>query len=358
MTLGINMIVKNESAVLARALDGIAGIADEIVVVDTGSTDNTVDIAKRYTDAVYSFEWTDDFSAARNFAVAKTKSDYIMWLDADDIVPKKTAAGIAAFMRDADGSVGTVMLPYLASGAARRENRFFYSRERIVKRCEKAVWRGAVHEVIEPFGKIVRLPFGIVHAKPEGRDAGTRNLDIYERAVNNGKSLSPRDKYYYARELFFHGRYNDAAREFEEFLAGDGFYVNKIDGCVMLAEACSISGAPELALTAATRSFSFGPPTGEACCKIGELYFGKGDYRTAAFWYGCALKIKPNADDGAFVNLDMYGFVPLVWLSVCYDRLGERDKAFRYHCRARKLRPDHPSIVANEKYFESLGYAR
>lgn len=357
MTLGINIIVKNESAVLERVLGGIVRIADEIVVVDTGSTDNTVEIAKRYTDKVYSFEWIDDFSAARNFAVSKTESDYIMWLDADDIVPKKTAAGIAAFMRGADGSADTVMLPYIAGGSS-ASAKFFYYRERIVKRGKHAVWRGAVHEAIEPFGNVVKLPYAVVHAKPEGREAGTRNLDIYRRSVADGKTLSPRDKYYYARELFYNGLYAEAATVLEEFLAGDGFYVNKIDGCIVLAEAYSALGETDKALGAAAEGFAFGPPTGEGCCEMGGLYFNKGDYRTAAFWYGCALKAKPDVTGGAFVNLEMYGFVPLVWLAVCHDRLGEIDKAFKYHCRARKIRPDHPSIVANDKYFESLGYVR
>ena len=74
MTLALTMIVKNESDVLARALDGIKDAVDEIVIVDTGSTDDTADIARRYTDKVYAFEWCDDFSAARNYALSKTSA--------------------------------------------------------------------------------------------------------------------------------------------------------------------------------------------------------------------------------------------------------------------------------------------
>ena len=68
------MIVKNEEAVLGRCLESIKDMVDEIIIVDTGSMDNTKNIAKRYTDKIYDFPWCDDFSAARNFAFSKAKS--------------------------------------------------------------------------------------------------------------------------------------------------------------------------------------------------------------------------------------------------------------------------------------------
>ncbi len=64
ITISLCMIVKNEERVLARCLDSVADLMDEIIVVDTGSTDRTKEIASRYTDLIYDFVWTDDFSAA------------------------------------------------------------------------------------------------------------------------------------------------------------------------------------------------------------------------------------------------------------------------------------------------------
>ena len=91
MTLGICMIVRDEEETLVRCLDGIKDIADEIVIVDTGSRDSTRDIAARYTDRVYDFVWCDDFSAARNFSFSLATTDYVMWLDADDVVAEPDA---------------------------------------------------------------------------------------------------------------------------------------------------------------------------------------------------------------------------------------------------------------------------
>jgi len=80
------MIVKNEEKVLKRCLDSIKEVIDEIVIVDTGSTDSTKDIAFDYTDNVYDFEWTDSFADARNFAQTKATGEWILVMDADEYV--------------------------------------------------------------------------------------------------------------------------------------------------------------------------------------------------------------------------------------------------------------------------------
>lgn len=86
--LSLCMIVKNEESVLKRCLDSVKGIVDEIVIADTGSTDNTVKIASEYTKHIYKYEWTDSFSEARNFVQKKAKGKWILVLDADEFVDR------------------------------------------------------------------------------------------------------------------------------------------------------------------------------------------------------------------------------------------------------------------------------
>ena len=69
ITISLCMIVKNEEPVLARCLDSVASMMDEIIIVDTGSTDRTKEIAAQYTSRIYDFTWCDDFSAARNYGI-------------------------------------------------------------------------------------------------------------------------------------------------------------------------------------------------------------------------------------------------------------------------------------------------
>ena len=86
MKISVCIIVKNEEKVIKRCLECVEKFADEIVVVDTGSTDKTKEIARGFTDKIYDFVWCCDFSKARNFSFSKATCDYVMWLDADDII--------------------------------------------------------------------------------------------------------------------------------------------------------------------------------------------------------------------------------------------------------------------------------
>lgn len=96
ITISVCMIVKNEERILGRCLDSLKGLADEIIVVDTGSTDATKRIAAGYTDRIYDFAWTGDFSEARNFAFSKAKMEYIYSADADEELDEENRA---AFLR-------------------------------------------------------------------------------------------------------------------------------------------------------------------------------------------------------------------------------------------------------------------
>jgi len=90
MTLSVCMIVKNEEDNIERAIKSALPIADEIIVVDTGSNDNTVKIVRDLIGRVYFTPWIDDFAAARNKSIAFATKEWIMWLDADDVIPEST----------------------------------------------------------------------------------------------------------------------------------------------------------------------------------------------------------------------------------------------------------------------------
>ena len=97
--LTLCMIAKNEGHRLRTCLESVQGLVDEIVVVDTGSTDDTVSIAKEYGAKLGYFEWCDDFASARNESLKLATGDWIMWLDPDDILPQECHVKIRSAMR-------------------------------------------------------------------------------------------------------------------------------------------------------------------------------------------------------------------------------------------------------------------
>ena len=86
ISVSLCMIVRDEEEVLGRCLESVKSTVDEMIIVDTGSQDRTKEIAVQYTDKIYDFKWKEDFSAARNFSLSKGTKDYLMWLDADDMI--------------------------------------------------------------------------------------------------------------------------------------------------------------------------------------------------------------------------------------------------------------------------------
>lgn len=357
VTISACLIVKNEEEVLSRALSSVKSGVDEIIVVDTGSVDGTKAVAAQFTDKVYDFEWVQDFAAARNFCAQKATCDYFMWLDADDVIDENALRRLKRLKATLDKSVDIVMTPYVVKSEPNGKPTFSYYRERIIKCGAGHVWKGRVHEVIEPNGKIIYENIPVRHAKLSVKAGDSdRNLKIYEYAVSIGESLDARSQYYYARELYYHGRFEDAAAQFHAVLEGNGWYVNKIDACLLLSRIYSSRGQYERARRVLVQSFVYDLPNGEVCHALGDNYFVLGDYRRAIYWYSRAASLKPNAKSGSFIDYDCYGFLPLLQLCVCYDRLGNHKTAFKYHTRVKKLRPNHPSVRSNEEYFGRLGF--
>ena len=107
--MSLTMIVKDEENNLSNCLASVSGVFDEIVIVDTGSTDRTVEIARSFGARVFHFPWVDDFAAARNEALSHATGDYAFWLDADDVVEPDELGKLRALLsglRRASGSAG------------------------------------------------------------------------------------------------------------------------------------------------------------------------------------------------------------------------------------------------------------
>lgn len=352
ITLSLCMIVKNEEDVLGRCLDCVKSFADEIIIVDTGSTDRTKEIAAQYTDKIYDFEWINDFSAARNFSFSKATKDYVMWLDADDVIDKKNRRALKELKHTLDPQVDMVLMKYDVAFDEHNNPTFSYYRERIFKRSMNYRWISEIHEVIEARGKLLYSPIAVYHKKVRPNEPG-RNLKIFQQMLQNGKQLDPRQQYYYARELYYNGLYDEAIDQFHHFLQdGKGWVENNISACQNLANCYNRTGKETEALDALFRSFLYDAPRAEVCCEIGKHFLERNNYATAIFWYQLALQRPMREENGGFVLKDCYGFTPLIQLCVCYDRLGDHEKAMEYNEKAGKINPESKAYLYNKKYFE------
>ena len=271
-------------------------------------------------------------------------------MDADDVLPppsRERFPALRAFLEEERPD--TLFLPY---ECMRQDDApsLVFRRERVLRRCPMARWVGRVHECIVPFGKQSFFDLPVRHLGSE-KQRGERNLRIYEKWEKE-EPLSPRDAFYFGRELYYHRRYEEAAVRLEGMLKGDGWYVNKIEACKVLALCFEAQDLPERALSALFQSFLYGEPRASVCCELGRLLQAQSRLKEAAFWFEAALACRDHSEEGDFETPDSRSLTPLLSLVCCYDALGERERALAFHRRTEELFPDHPAILHNRAYFE------
>ena len=353
VTISLCMIVKDEEDNLSRCLDSVKNIADEIIIIDTGSSDNTKEIASKYTENVFDFQWIDDFAAARNTAFSKATMDYILWLDADDVIEEEDYKKFMELKETIDLSVDSVTMNYNLAFDEYGNVSFSSRRNRLVKRERKFRWIGAVHEYLEVYGNIIHSEIAITH-KSIAHDSN-RNLNIYEKRLKEGEVFSPRDLYYFANELLDHKIYDRAAKYYEEFLnTKKGWIEDNISSCGKLADCYYNLGDKENELKSILSAFTYGSPRAEFCCRLGFHFLDIGDNSAAIIWYKLATQLEETKKQLGFYNPVFSTWLPHLQLCVCYDRIGNYKLAFLHNEVALQYRPNDEILLKNREYFKSV----
>ncbi|WP_213469377.1 tetratricopeptide repeat-containing glycosyltransferase family 2 protein [Paenibacillus dendritiformis] len=353
ISISLCMIVKNEEGSIARCLSSVQDIVDEIIIVDTGSTDGTKEIVRKYTDQIFDFVWIDDFAAARNYAFSCATKDYIFWLDADDILKDEDRKKFSTLKGGLDQSVDSVTMDYHLAFDEFGNVTSSVRRNRLVKRRNKFRWIGAVHEYLEVWGNILNSDVAITHSRLH--HDSDRNLRIYQKRLLHGEEFSPRDLYYFANELVDHQMYQQAICYYEKFLAtGKGWIEDNIAACGKLADCYHELGNREQELASSLRSFQYGSPRAEFCCRLGFHFLQQEDIRTAIFWYKVATQLEQSRDNWGFLNPVCSTWLPHLQLCVCYDRIGEYELAHYHNEIACSYRPTDPRVMQNKRYLESV----
>lgn len=353
ITISLCLIVKNEEATLERCLSSIKDIVDEIIIVDTGSSDNTKTIAKKFTNQVFDFEWINDFSAARNYAFSLATLDYILWLDADDVLTTENQGRLSKLKQSLAPKVDAVAMDYHLSYDEYGSVTSSLKRNRLVRRDRHFRWIGPVHEYLEVWGNIIHCDVAITHSSVH--HDSSRNLNIYEQRLAQGDFFTPRDLYYYANELLDHQQYEKAILTYNNFLdTGQGWVEDNIVACGKLADCYHALNNEEDQLRSAFRSFEYGSPRAEFCCRIGYYFMQNEQPHTAVFWYNLATSLDSDNTNYAIKNLACSTWLPHLQLCVCYDMLGKYELAYQHNEAARAFRPSDHRILQNKAYLEKI----
>ena len=328
-TISVCMIVKNEEKVLARCLDSLAGFWEELIIVDTGSCDKTKEIAARYTDKIYDFAWTGNFSDARNFSFSKASCDYIYSADADEELDEENRSKFL-ILKDALAENPEIEIVQMYYGNQLSQDSIYNFdkeyRPKLYKRLRNFVWQEPIHEAVRLDPVVYDSDIVIWH-KPHGQH-GSRDLAYFEKMIEENLSLSHRLQDIYLRELYFAGN--------EHNLRKAEVYLNSLIACespdrdvfqkavAILCKKARILGQDSEVLKYALKGVA-SQGSSELCMELGHYFYNIKDWEEAAIWYYNAAYETP-----CQMSLKAATSEPLSKLISCYENLGLQEVAEEY----------------------------
>ncbi len=161
------MIVKDEEEFLPQCLESVEELVDEMIVVDTGSTDRTIEIAKEFDAKVMETDWVDDFSVVRNIGFEAAAGDWILWLDADEVLEEGSVAAIRQAIKDTEIEAYLLTVVNLQGESAEKASQQSFPSPRLVRNRPEHRFKGVIHEQIQfdetKSGSIGQLSVRVIH---------------------------------------------------------------------------------------------------------------------------------------------------------------------------------------------------
>ena len=186
MRVSLCMIARNEASTLPRCLASVADLVDEIIVVDTGSNDNTGEVARQLGASVHEFTWVDDFAAARNESLRHATGEWIFWLDGDEYLDADNRAGLRGLLNGLDDENSAYLMRQRSRTRAPDGDAVFFQC-RLFRNLPAIRWRYRVHEQIQP---AVEKAGGIVRATAICIDhSGYDDEAVYRRKLERNIKL-------------------------------------------------------------------------------------------------------------------------------------------------------------------------
>lgn len=352
--LSVCMIIKNEEKVLDRCLNSINGIADEIIIVDTGSKDQSKEIALGYTDKVFDFEWVDDFSKARNYAASKASGEWILVIDADEYVDYDSFEEFKnkLLSNPPQNNINAVQITSFLGESAESTGLNYHTR--LYKNNGLIEYHRRIHETLrhkegqEDFGIV---DFNIYHSgymknTVKEKQKTDRNLSILlEQEKKTGI-----DYFYIGNEYNALGELGKAIQYYQAAYKNrnsvDANYIPKL--LVYLIDALYREKRYGEALEIIKGCEEAYPNYADYKYLKGLIFYAKKEYQKAKSIFEFILTNRSNliVDHSE----DYKELSPLIHLAIIYELEGELHKAVEYYSRAVSLNESNDSLWSKLLY--------
>lgn len=353
MSIAVCMIVKNEEKWLEQCLNSVKNLADEIIIVDTGSIDNTKKIAKKFTDKIFDYEWKNDFSDARNFSISKANSDWILSLDADESISKidfekikriteyPEANAYHIVFRDYSNNMGifgwksSMNDIYPESKIASGYSEGYVLR--LFQNLKGYEFEGKIHETVQNSikknnGKIFATDIVIHHyGNLRDKDEILKKKEIYSKMLDERietKDSKEKEEYYIlfelARELMIKKDLGEAKKALENSIKINPEFSKTLAmlGAIKITER-DFNEAEKLLKEAVILE----PDDSNIHSNLGIIYSEQGNFLKAIRKFERAIELNPKSADN-FFNI-----------GVVYLRMKKKEKATHFFEKAIELNP-------------------
>lgn len=356
------MIVKNEEKFLPQCLESVRELVDEMIIVDTGSTDKTVAIAKSHGAKVHFFKWVNDFAAARNESLRHATGDWIFSMDADERINPGPNGDCLRDLASVSG-IDAYLVPIKSHKQNEREHGFHYA-VRFFKNHPDVCYEGEVHESVNPFlekkgATIVPAPFLIEHFgyaidSTQMEQKLQRNISLLRKTLER----TPRNafaQYYLGMSLLVMQREEEGLDAFQKALRGEGLTKN-IEALTLNA-ICFIHLARkdyEKVIETARKSLYAIPNQNTAKLLMGAAYYHLEQYSLALPYLFTAYQFLRTPAQTRRTGITKEDLLHdevdvLRAIAICYAKTGEYAKAVAFFHRYLSCRSGDAEL------FRSLG---
>jgi len=353
LTISLCIICKDEAETLPRILKVADNYVDQIVIVDTGSIDNTKEIAKQFKAEVYDFEWCDDYSEARNFSFSKATSDYIFWLDGHDIIKPE-------FMEEAKNLLksepDSLLANYYTSfdNQGRPINTTY--RIRFAKRSLDPHWAGIVHEALVCSTNNSFTMENVVYHCPVPKPEGSIKPNYLKLLIKNSDKY-PEDArawYYLGREYYYHKRYPESIESFRKCISMSSNWLDqKFWAHIYTTKAYMDSKEYILAEEECYKAIKLDPRWPDGYFVMGQICYFQEKWQEAINWF-LKARITPEPASGFTKDKTIYSYrASLEYLPLCYHNIGNWELGLAESKLAIEICPDHPMAKQNFQWFSS-----
>ncbi len=370
--VSVCMIVRDEEHQLPACLKALRPFVKEIVIVDTGSEDRTVDIAKKYADIVETFTGCNDaqgrmlrFDLARNRSFSLATQPWVMWVDADDEVvgAEHLESLIKRYDTERRGQPSMVMMPYEYSHDAQGRVDLLLERERLVTPKEHFEWRGWVHEVLSPKGGDVRRSTGaikVIHrrAASKKKTESGRNLRILEAQYAVEGDADARHLYYLGQELGYAGRIDEAIGFLSKHIDRSGWDDERYMSAQLVANHYVNRGEYEKGIEWAMKAILIHENWGEAYFTVAKCAYFIAQRTNSLRWWQRSAHFarvgldKPRTVTPLFINPLERDFEIHKYLNMALSKIGDTKGALVSVGKGLSVRPDDAHLLFNKRVYE------